>query len=145
MGPELAVGGVLLREGARGAEVLLIRRGRPPAVGSWTFPGGRVRRGEVLEAAVARELLEETALPVRAGPLLEVFEIIGDAHHYVVLDYLVELAPSVAVVEARPGDDAAEVRWQPVERLDELHVTDAVARIVGRAVALRATPSRQAD
>src|SRR3977135_553093 len=44
--------------------VLLCRRAKPPAVGSWTLPGGAQDLGETCEAAARRELLEETGLIV---------------------------------------------------------------------------------
>ena len=43
-------------------KLLLIERGRPPRQGQWAVPGGKVRWRETLEAAVAREVLEETGL-----------------------------------------------------------------------------------
>jgi ADP-ribose pyrophosphatase YjhB (NUDIX family) len=61
--PQVGIGIVLLR----GDEVLLVRRGRPPASGAWSLPGGRQELGETAEACARRELLEETG--VTAGPL----------------------------------------------------------------------------
>jgi NADH pyrophosphatase NudC (nudix superfamily) len=42
--------------------VLLIRRGREPALGKWAPPGGFLDAGEYLEGAVVRETGEETGL-----------------------------------------------------------------------------------
>lgn len=42
--------------------VLLIRRGREPALGKWAPPGGFLDAGEYLEEAVVRETGEETGL-----------------------------------------------------------------------------------
>jgi 8-oxo-dGTP pyrophosphatase MutT (NUDIX family) len=55
---ELSAGGVVVREGARGPEVLLIKDHRS----KWTFPKGHVEVGEVPEAAALRETAEETGL-----------------------------------------------------------------------------------
>ena len=46
--------------------VLLLRR-VPDFPGLWEFPGGSVEQGESLEAALSRELHEETGLQVKIG------------------------------------------------------------------------------
>ena len=48
----------------KGEEVLLIKRGKEPAKGSWVVPGGHVLHNESLEEAVVREVKEETGLDV---------------------------------------------------------------------------------
>ena len=53
------VGGVVRDDAGR---LLLIRRGHAPSRGLWSLPGGRVEPGETLEAAVVREVREETGL-----------------------------------------------------------------------------------
>ena len=58
--PVCAVGAIVFR----GDAVLLIQRGKPPAQGKWSIPGGAVRLGESLETAVIRELSEEVEMDV---------------------------------------------------------------------------------
>lgn len=41
---------------------MLVQRANEPAKNQWAFPGGRVERGEKLEGAARRELLEETGM-----------------------------------------------------------------------------------
>src|SRR5271163_4454906 len=87
--PMAGIGIVLLR----GEEVLLVRRGQPPALGAWSLPGGGQELGETAEACARRELLEETGLT--AGPLIliaHVDAIHPDAegnieYHYTILDF----------------------------------------------------------
>lgn len=118
--PEVAVGAVAVRDGA----LLLVRRGRGPAAGEWSVPGGRVEMGETLHMAVVREVLEETGLEVVVDRFLGWVERIGDAYHFVILDFAV----TVLDVSVQPvaGDDAAEVAWVPLHELSELRLVDGL-------------------
>ncbi len=131
--PVLAIGAVVF-DGSSGEErVLLIRRGRAPQEGRLSLPGGRVQLGERLADAVRRELLEETGLHVRPGPLVAVAEIIDGKFHYVVLDYLCRAFHG----ELRAGDDATFAGFFPVKSIQEAGVTDAVHDVVLRGLAMK--------
>ncbi len=52
---------------------MLIRRGIEPAYGKWSFPSGYVNRGEVVERALEREVLEETELVVETSWLVGLY------------------------------------------------------------------------
>jgi 8-oxo-dGTP diphosphatase len=54
-----AAGGVVVREGADGVEVLVVHR---PRYDDWTFPKGKAESGESDEACALREVEEETGL-----------------------------------------------------------------------------------
>ncbi len=60
-----------------GRKFLLMKRNNAPVRGEWWVPGGRVWKGETLEAAVKREVLEETGLDCeivrRVGVLNQIF------------------------------------------------------------------------
>lgn len=62
----------------RGDRVLMVRRANQPGYGLWSVPGGYVDRGEVVEAAAAREVWEETGLEVAIGELLGLFSQAGN-------------------------------------------------------------------
>ena len=72
--PKLAVAVVI----AIGGRILLQRRDIDPGRGAWTFPSGYVDRGEVVEAAAAREVREEVNLPVRIDHLLGLYSAAGN-------------------------------------------------------------------
>jgi 8-oxo-dGTP diphosphatase len=110
--PELCVGAVVVHDD----RLLLVRRGRGAATGSWSVPGGRVERGETLEHAVRRELAEETGLQANDVSHLGFVERIDESWHFVIHDYLVTVTdPDPGT--ARAGDDAAELDWVPLARL----------------------------
>jgi 8-oxo-dGTP diphosphatase len=106
--PQVCVGAVALDDD----RLLLIRRGTEPSRGRWSVPGGRVEGGETLAEAVVRELREEAGLEGVCGELVGWVERFGEAHHFVIMDFRVEVLDAAA---ARAGDDAAEVAWVPVD------------------------------
>jgi 8-oxo-dGTP diphosphatase len=54
-----AAGGLVLRDGAAGPEIVLVHR---PAYDDWAFPKGKLDAGESEEEAAVREVEEETGL-----------------------------------------------------------------------------------
>ena len=144
--PVVGVGGVVVRDG----RALLIRRGKEPLYGRWVVPGGTVELGETLEAALVREMREETGLEVEPIEVLTVFDRIerqGEevAYHYVIVDYLCRWLSG----EAAAASDALEVAWLRREDLEGHDVPpkavevveDALRRAAGGADRLRGTAS----
>ncbi|MGL5823941.1 MAG: NUDIX hydrolase [Nocardioides sp.] len=62
--PDIMAAGAVVRSGKR---VLLVHR---PRYDDWSFPKGKLDRGEHALAAAVREVKEETGLTVRLGPAL---------------------------------------------------------------------------
>ena len=73
--PKLAVAAIV----PHGDGIVLIKRGIEPEYGKWSFPSGYVDRGEVVERAVEREVLEETTLEVKADRLVGLYSRPGRA------------------------------------------------------------------
>ena len=63
-------------------KILMVRRLVQPGLGLWSLPGGYVDRGELVEGAAAREVLEETGLRVDITGLVGLFS--EDGHPVVV-------------------------------------------------------------
>ena len=64
----------------RGNELLLVKHKNPQGVpyNTWVLPGGGIEDGELITAAIHREMVEETGLEPVIGRLLYVHQFIND-------------------------------------------------------------------
>lgn len=130
--PIVGVGGAIVRDG----RVVLIKRRYEPLAGQWSLPGGTLELGETLEAAVTREMLEETGLQVEVGPVVDVFDrILFDPdervrYHFVLIDYLCRPVGGALLA----GSDVADAVFVPTERLGEYRLTPKAYAIAERAI-----------
>ncbi|MBO6539043.1 MAG: NUDIX domain-containing protein [Rhizobiaceae bacterium] len=112
-----------------GKHMLLVLRGRPPAKGSYAFPGGRLEPGETPEDAMRRELREETGLEALTWrPFREVqlpATEPGAADFALTVFLVTEVAGTLAA-----GDDAAEARWVTLDQAEVLPVTTSVITVM---------------
>jgi 8-oxo-dGTP diphosphatase len=114
------VGAVVVDDSGR---LLVVLRGRPPGLGLWSLPGGRVEPGEDDHTAVLRELREETGLEATAGRLVGALDLPGPGGHvYDLRDYAATVTGGVL----RAGDDAAEARWVTPAALRALPTTSGL-------------------
>ncbi|MBU2167011.1 MAG: NUDIX hydrolase [Alphaproteobacteria bacterium] len=127
--PVAAVGVICLR----GQDVLLIRRGKPPRLGEWSLPGGRVEPGETLRHAALRELVEETGVKAELGPLVDVVDGIfpDSGRHYVLVDFAARWQSGEPVA----GDDAADARFWPLDQVEHHVAWSETVRVIRLAAA----------
>lgn len=116
-GPVVGAGAVVLDDQGR---LLVVRRGRAPARGAWSLPGGRVERGERSAEAAVRETWEETGLEVEVVGFVGVHEVVTDDHHIVILDHRARVTGGTV----RAGDDADAVAWVTRRQLVARRTTD---------------------
>ncbi|MCE1273113.1 MAG: NUDIX domain-containing protein [Chlorobiales bacterium] len=97
----------------------------------WILPGGVVERGETLEAAVKREMVEETGLECTVGGMVFVKELLyphpgaegqGSRHHSVSLGFLCDVTGGTLVTGKDPEfpDDRQvilQTSWLPLAQL----------------------------
>lgn len=113
----LSIDAVIIKDG----KVLLIQRGIEPNKGFWGTPGGYVGWDETVEGAVKREVKEETNLEAVETKLVGVYS--SPARHpkqVINIVYLVKVAEG----EIKPGDDAMNVKWFPLDQLPEKMALD---------------------
>lgn len=96
--------------------------------GLWEFPGGKVKAGESVEAAVQREVREEVGMAVKVRGRLGRVET-AHAGCAVVL-HLLDCAPAAG--EGAGGRDASvtDLRWVTLEELERLEMPPANREIV---------------
>ncbi len=129
--PILGVGAIVFRD----AEVLLVKRGQPPSAGFWSIPGGAVKLGETVAAALRREVLEEVGLKVRVGPLVAILDrVFRDQegrvqYHYVLLDYLCHPVSG----QLKAGSDAAGAGFFSPSELRRLRLTRGTRAVIEQA------------
>lgn len=97
----------------RADQILLVKRGVEPGKGLWALPGGHVEWGQTAEEAVRQEVKEETGLEVVTMKLVAVFSRPDrEPSQKITLAYRAE-----ATGESRPGDDALQALFYPLDEL----------------------------
>ena len=108
-----AAGGIVVRPGSDGPEVLVVHR---PRYDDWSFPKGKRDPGETDEQTALREVLEETGLACRLGRELPEVRYRDHQDRPKVVRYWV-MWPLDAHGQGTafvPNDEADEAIWSPV-------------------------------
>ena len=113
--PRLAALAVVIR----GDDVLLVRRRNPPDAGLWGYPGGHVDLGETVQAAAARELLEETGVTATPRQMIDALDIIerdesgAVRFHFLLVAVLCDWVAGVP----QAADDVHDAAWVPLSEV----------------------------
>ena len=110
----------------------------------WGIPGGKIKWGETAEAALRREILEETNLQVKAINFVLVQDCIHSREfykdaHFVLLNYTCRCAAKNPVVKL--NEEGREFRWLPLAAAKKLRLNKPTINLVA-AIAKKFTARR---
>src|SRR5574338_672973 len=112
----------------KGTSILLVRRKNEPFKGNLALPGGFINEGETAEQAAVREALEETSLQVEPIDILGVYsDPRRDPRKHTMSVVLVCI---VVGGSEKAGDDASNLHWVGLEKLDGSQVAFDHMRII---------------
>lgn len=126
--PILGVGAVVIEAG----KVLLIKRGKEPSLGEWSLPGGRVKLGESIRDAIAREVIEETGLDIEIGDVVEILErIFRDnkrkiKYHYLLVDFFARPKGGILVASS----DASDASFFSIEEIEGMNLPTVTEEVI---------------
>jgi ADP-ribose pyrophosphatase YjhB (NUDIX family) len=126
--PQLAVSAAIFRDG----RILLVRRARSPGLGFYSLPGGRVEFGESLDAALHREVDEETGLKIEIIGLAgwrEVLPGTTGGGHYLIMSFAARWIAGEPVL----NDEHDDFKWLASEAIGDLRVTGGLQEVIQSA------------
>ena len=128
-----AAGAVCWREDNNNLLVALIHRGR---YHDWTFPKGKVDKGETLAEAAVREVKEETGLSIKLGVPLETVRYPLDKTKTKVVHYWAARVSGKELAKAKfkPDEEVTEIIWIRAEdafaKLSYQHDRDLLQEVI---------------
>jgi 8-oxo-(d)GTP phosphatase len=132
----LAAGAVVWRRQDDRIELLVVHR---PKYDDWTFPKGKVDRGERLPVTAVREVLEETSVPIRLGmPLPTVsYPLTRPRPAVKRVSYWIGRPLDDGDITLEPNHEIDGVRWVPLDETGGLLTYDHDRGLLDRFNRLR--------
>jgi len=133
--PIVGVGALVWRDD----KILLIKRGKSPAKGEWSLPGGAQELGETIEETARREVREETGCEIGSLTFLGAFDSMerDDAgkllYHFTLIDFEANWISG----EPSPGEAEDDARFFSLDQIRSLQVWDALGEVIRMSVARR--------
>jgi len=137
--PIIGVGALVWRDD----QILLIKRGKAPAKGEWSLPGGAQELGETIEETARREVREETGCEIGTLSFLGAFDSIerddegNIRYHFTLLDFEADWVSG----EPSPGEAEDDARFFRPEDIEGLQVWGALAEVIRMSARARASRS----
>jgi phosphoglycolate phosphatase-like HAD superfamily hydrolase/ADP-ribose pyrophosphatase YjhB (NUDIX family) len=127
----IATVGALIHDGQ--GKVLMIRTHKWSNL--WGIPGGKIEHGESCEAALIREIREETALHISEIRFVVVQESIFSPsfirpEHFILINYLAKSDS----YDVTLNDEAEEFRWVTMEEAFALDLNTATIELLNRVI-----------
>ena len=125
---KVGVGAIVFKDD----RVLLVKRKNPPYPNEWAIPGGKVRYGETLKQAVAREIREETGIDIDVMEPVFTFEVLPEdkqsdtGFHYVVIDFNAVYTSG----DILAADDAREAAWISRDRFKKIDINQITKSVL---------------
>ena len=98
--------------------LLLGKRAINPGMGEWSFFGGYVDRGEVVETSAKREVKEETNLDIEISGLIGVYSTQGNPH--ILLAYYAKIEDDQIQQLQRQPEEVSELAFFTLDQLPAL-------------------------
>ena len=119
----------------RGADVLLVERGKPPVAGLWSLPGGHIETGEKARDAALRELAEETGVTAEIADVTAVHDVIvRDKGGMVTVHYVLSVFYGRWVAgEPVAATDCRDARFVALDDLKGYALTPGAEHIIRTA------------
>ncbi len=112
LNPTPAVAVILLNS----EKVLLVKRKFPPRQGYWSLPAGFIEYHESVEETAVREIKEETNLDIKLKDIYGIYSVYNEPDNHILL---IVYNGEILRGELKPGDDAVEAKFFPLNRLPE--------------------------
>jgi len=136
--PVVTVGGLIFNSLG---QVLMVRTHKWSDL--WGIPGGKIKWGEPSEAALKREIKEETNLEIEQVEFVMVQDCIHSKEfyrdaHFVLLNYSCRC---VGPTDVKLNDEAREFRWVTVGQALEMTINEPTLRLLLKASTRQPAPS----